>query len=140
MGKIKLGEGRTSILQGVPQSLPATVKAMRIQEKAAGAGFDWKHSEEVMDKVHEELQELSQAKDPSHKAEEWGDLVFSMINWARFEGINAENALEAANRKFIQRFRAVEQEAVNSGRLVTDMNMDEMQAAWDRAKRVDSTR
>jgi len=138
--KIKLGEGRTSILQGVPQSLPATVKAMRIQEKAAGAGFDWKHSEEVMDKVHEELQELSQAKDPSHKAEEWGDLVFSMINWARFEGINAENALEAANRKFIQRFRAVEQEAVNSGRLVTDMNMDEMQAAWDRAKRVDSTR
>ncbi len=132
--KIKLGEGRTSILQGVPKSLPATVKAMRIQEKAAGAGFDWKQSEEVMDKVHEELRELSEAKDPAHKAEEWGDLMFSMINWARFEGVNAENALEAANRKFIQRFKAVEQEAADLGRLVTDLGMDEMQAAWDRAK------
>ncbi|NBV04794.1 MAG: nucleoside triphosphate pyrophosphohydrolase [Cytophagia bacterium] len=99
-----------------------------------------KISEEVMDKVHEELQELSQAKDHSRKAEEWGDLMFSMINWARFEGINAENALEAANRKFMKRFRAVEQEAVGSGRLVTDMNMEEMQAAWDRAKRADLSR
>jgi XTP/dITP diphosphohydrolase len=138
--KIKLTEGRSSILQGVPHSLPATVKAMRIQEKAAGAGFDWKQSNEVMDKVHEELCELSKATEPAHKAEEWGDLMFSMINWARFEGINAENALEAANRKFIHRFRAVEQEAVNSGRLVTDMSMEEMQAAWDRAKSTDSAR
>ena len=132
--KIKLDEGRSSILQGVPHSLPAMVKAMRIQEKAAGAGFDWKGSEEVMDKIHEELKELSDAKKAEHRAEEWGDLMFSMINWARFEGINAENVLEAANRKFIGRFKAVEQEASDTGRLVTDLTMDEMQAAWDRAK------
>jgi XTP/dITP diphosphohydrolase len=132
--KIKLSEGRTSILQGVPRSLPAMVKAMRIQEKAAGAGFDWKRSEDVMSKIKEELMELSAAREARHRAEEWGDLMFSMINWARFEGINPENVLEAANRKFITRFKAVEKEASDAGLSVTDLSMEQMQAAWDRSK------
>ena len=132
--KIKLQEGRDSVLQGVPSSLPALVKAMRIQEKAAGVGFDWDRASDIVAKIREELDELSQATEPEHIQEEWGDLMFAMINWARFSGINAENALEKANRKFINRFRYIESIALEAGTTVAQMNMEQMQAAWDQAK------
>jgi len=132
--KIKLQEGRHSVLQGVPRSLPALVKAMRIQEKAAGVGFDFPTMEDVLDKVREELDEFLAAKNAEQRAEEWGDLMFSLVNAARFAGIPAENALEEANRKFIRRFEAIEKEAASQGIQITDMSMEAMQAAWDRAK------
>ncbi|MFZ9969601.1 MAG: nucleoside triphosphate pyrophosphohydrolase [Bacteroidia bacterium] len=132
--KIKLQEGRHSVLQGVPRSLPALVKAMRIQEKAAGVGFDFPDMKGVLAKVREELDEVLAADQPEQRAEEWGDLMFAMVNAARFAGIPAENALEAANRKFIRRFEAIEQEARGLGLAITDLSMDAMQAAWDRAK------
>ncbi|MFM9060760.1 MAG: nucleoside triphosphate pyrophosphohydrolase [Bacteroidota bacterium] len=132
--KIKLQEGRRSVLQGVPRSLPALVKAMRIQEKAAGVGFDFPNLEGVLAKIREELDELLAAEQPEHRAEEWGDLMFALVNAARFAGIPAENALEAANRKFIRRIEAIEKEAHDQGLAITDLSMDAMQAAWDKAK------
>jgi len=132
--KIKLQEGRRSVLQGVPRSLPALVKAMRIQEKAAGVGFDFPDLEGVLAKIREELDELLAAEHPEHRAEEWGDLMFALVNAARFAGIPAENALEAANRKFMRRFEAIEKEADDQGLAITDLSMDAMQAAWDKAK------
>lgn len=137
--KIKLGEGRKSVLEGVPTSMPAMVKAMRIQEKVAGVGFDWKNATEILDKVHEELKELSSANTPEQVHEEWGDLMFTMINWARFRNINAENALESANQKFIRRFRHIESVAAGHGTDITQMNMDLMQAAWEEAKKTEKS-
>ena len=133
--KIKLQEGRRSVLEGVPRSLPALVKAMRVQEKAAGVGFDFPTMEDVLAKVREELDEILTAENLEQRAEEWGDLMFSLVNAARFAGVPAENALEAANRKFIRRFEAIENEAAEQGISITEMSMEAMQAAWDRAKK-----
>jgi MazG family protein len=135
--KLKLAEGKTSVLGGVPLSLPATVKAERLQEKAGKVGFEWEEAAQVWDKVKEEMDELQEAVglgDQAKIEEEWGDLAFSLINYARFLHIDAENSLEKANRKFIARFTRMEQEALSRGRSLTDMTLEEMDAIWDHVK------
>ncbi|GAO43154.1 nucleoside triphosphate pyrophosphohydrolase [Flavihumibacter petaseus] len=135
--QLKLKEGKTSVLSGVPQSLPATVKAMRLQEKAKQVGFEWDNREQVWDKVEEEMQELHAAVasgDQEHAEEEFGDLVFSLINYARFLHLDAENALERTNRKFIHRFTAMEARAAALGKSLRDMTLTEMDALWNDIK------
>lgn len=140
--KIKLKEGNKSVLGGVPASLPALVKASRIQEKARGVGFDWDNKEQVWAKVEEELQEfkaefntVDHAAIDKEKAEsEFGDLLFSLINYARFININPEDALEKTNRKFIKRFQFLEDKARESGRQLHDMSLEEMDVYWNQAK------
>lgn len=136
--KIKLAEGKKSVLEGVPQSLPAMVKANRIQEKARGIGFDWDHHGQVWDKLQEELGELKSEIDRGTEKErvedEFGDVLFSMINYARFIGINPEDALERTNKKFIRRFQYLEQQAASMDRKLSDMNLREMEAIWQEAK------
>jgi XTP/dITP diphosphohydrolase len=136
--KIKLqgSEGKKSVLQGVPISLPAMVKATRIQEKARGVGFDWDHQDQVWDKVNEELQEFKVEVDAnSDKMEdEFGDLLFSMINYARFIGVNPEDALEKTNKKFIKRFQYLETQSKSEGKVMGEMTLDEMEAYWEKAK------
>ncbi|OUJ73901.1 nucleoside triphosphate pyrophosphohydrolase [Hymenobacter crusticola] len=143
--QIKLKEkGNTSVLGGVPTSLPALVKAMRIQEKARGAGFDWERPEQVWEKVQEELQEFGEefsqinptAETQERAAAEFGDLLFSLVNFARFAGINPEEALERTNRKFIQRFQYIETAAARDGHQLADLSLAEMDKYWDQAKRV----
>lgn len=137
--KLKLKEGKTSVLEGVPVSLPAMVKATRIQEKARGVGFDWDNQEQVWDKVQEELGELKAEVDAGNSAEieaEFGDLLFSMINYARFLEVNPENALEKTNQKFIKRFQYLEKGAAASGRKLQDMTLAEMDAFWNEAKKL----
>jgi MazG family protein len=132
--QLKLKEGKRSVLSGVPLSLPATVKATRLQEKAGKVGFEWEQAEQVWDKVKEEMAELEEAvglKDPAKIEEEFGDLAFSLINYARFLHIDAENSLEKANKKFIARFTRMEQEARSKGRSLADMTLPEMDAIWD---------
>jgi MazG family protein len=136
--KLKLKEGKTSVLGGVPKSLPATVKAMRLQEKAKQVGFEWDTKEQVWDKVEEEQQELKEAiagGDPDKIEDELGDVFFSLINFARFLQVDAENALERTNKKFISRFTKMEQEAMKGGQNLQDMTLDEMDAVWNRIKR-----
>ncbi|MCX7744257.1 MAG: nucleoside triphosphate pyrophosphohydrolase [Flavobacteriales bacterium] len=134
---IKLKEGKKSVLEGVPKSLPALVKAHRIQEKAKGVGFEWKHTEDVWLKVEEELQEFKAvAKDDQKKEEEFGDLLFSLINYARFMGINPEDALERTNKKFIRRFQYMEQKASEQQRNLQDMSLEEMDVLWNEAKKI----
>lgn len=140
--KLKLKEGNRSVLEGVPLSLPSLVKAQRIQEKAAGVGFDWDEKNQVWEKVEEELQEFKQefnienSSPDKDKAEaEFGDLLFSLINYARFLDINPENALERTNRKFIKRFRYLEQKAKENGRALKDMSLPEMDVFWNEAKK-----
>ncbi|MCL1851103.1 MAG: nucleoside triphosphate pyrophosphohydrolase [Bacteroidetes bacterium] len=134
--KIKLKEGNKSVLGGVPNSLPAMVKAYRIQEKARGVGFDWENTEQVWEKVQEELAEFNREKnDHSEKMEdEFGDILFALINYARFININPEDALEKTNRKFIQRFNFIEQKAKEQGKQLSDMTLNEMEALWQQAK------
>jgi XTP/dITP diphosphohydrolase len=135
--KLKLKEGRTSVLGGVPVSLPATVKAMRLQEKAKQVGFEWDNREQVWDKVEEETAELKEAieaGDPDKIEDEFGDLVFSLINYARFLQIDAENALERTNKKFIHRFTQMEKIALGEGRNLDDMSLQEMDAIWNSIK------
>lgn len=136
--KIKMGEGRTSVLSGVPNSLPAMIKAHRIQEKARGVGFDWEEASQVWDKVMEEQQEmLDEVKDGTdHKKleEEFGDYLFALVNYARFVGVNPEDALERGNRKFIRRFRFIEDKAKEAGKLIHEMTLAEMDAFWNLAK------
>lgn len=134
--KLKLKEGRKSVLQGVPKSLPAMVKAMRVQEKASGIGFDWEKPEQVLEKVHEELDELKQElKIDSEKAmDEMGDLFFSLINYSRALGINPEDALEKTNKKFISRFGFLEEETQKKGLKLKDMSLSEMDEYWEKAK------
>jgi len=140
--KIKLKEGNKSVLGGVPASLPALVKASRIQEKARGIGFDWEHKSQVWDKVEEEMREFRDefnAEDATtinhDKAEgEFGDLLFSLINYARFININPEDALEKTNRKFIKRFQYLENKARQSGKQLQDMTLAEMDVFWNEAK------
>jgi len=136
---IKLKEGKKSVLQGVPKSLPALVKAFRIQDKVAGVGFDWKHADAVFDKVREELDELKvEVEADSQKVEdELGDVIFSLVNYARFLKINPENALERTNKKFIKRFGYIERKAEQSGKKVNDLSLDEMEAYWKEAKKIE---
>ena len=137
--KLKLKEdGKKSVLSGVPAALPATVKAMRLQEKAKQVGFEWDNREQVWDKVEEEIAELKEAialNDAGKTEEEFGDLVFSLINYARFLQVDAENALEKTNKKFIRRFTQMEQAAAAQNRMLTDMNLAEMDAIWNSIKK-----
>ncbi len=136
--KIKLKEGKTSVLQGVPKSLPALVKAIRIQEKVAGVGFDWEEPQQVFEKVEEELQEFNaeiKAKNQVAIESEFGDVLFSLINYARFLNINPENALERTNKKFIKRFQYLEQQAKLKKRSLSEMSLSEMDVIWEEAKR-----
>lgn len=136
--QIKIKEGKKSVLQGVPQSLPAVVKATRIQEKAKQVGFEWDNREDVWKKVEEEMQELKDAiKDNQQEEikEEFGDLLFSLINYARFLQVDAEAALEQTNKKFIYRFQAMEAMAAEKGLNLVNMSLAEMDALWNEIKR-----
>lgn len=140
--KIKLQEkGNKSILSGVPGSLPAMVKAYRIQEKASGVGFDWDNPSQVWDKVLEELNELKEAVNKgeahSRKETELGDLLFAIINYARFIGVNPEDALERTNRKFIKRFQFLEERAKADHKPLNEMTLEEMDVFWDQAKKTE---
>jgi XTP/dITP diphosphohydrolase len=140
--KLKLKEGNKSVLSGVPASLPALVKAMRIQEKARGAGFDWDEKQQVWEKVEEELQEFKasfnietgEAIDPKEAEGEFGDLIFSLVNYSRFVDINPETALERTNKKFIKRFQYLEEASKADGKSLGEMTLNEMDAYWNKAK------
>ncbi|CAG5080577.1 nucleoside triphosphate pyrophosphohydrolase [Parvicella tangerina] len=134
--KIKLKSGKKSVLEGVPKSLPAMVKATRIQEKARGVGFDWDNSDQVFEKLNEEIDELKvEVNTNSNKIEdEFGDVLFSMINYARFVGVDPESALEKTNKKFIKRFQYLETESAKDGKQLGEMSLSEMDAYWNKAK------
>ena len=135
--KLKLKEGKKSVLSGVPVSLPATVKALRLQEKARQVGFEWENKEQVWQKVEEEINELHEAvaKGETEKIEdEFGDLIFSLINYARFLRIDPENALERTNKKFIDRFTKMENEALKQSKDLNEMTLEEMDAIWNTIK------
>jgi XTP/dITP diphosphohydrolase len=137
--KLKLKEGKKSVLEGVPRSLPALVKASRIQEKVKGVGFDWEEPHQVWDKVQEELQELQvevEAGDQDKIESEFGDVLFSMINYARFLNINPEDALERTNKKFIKRFQYLESKAEELGKPLMNMTLTEMDVFWNEAKKL----
>ncbi len=136
--KLKIKEGKKSVLSGVPKSLPATVKAMRLQEKAKQVGFEWENKEQVWDKVEEEKLELFEAIASGNKSDmedELGDVFFSLINFARFLRIDAENALERTNKKFIDRFTKMEAAALQKGKALDEMSLEEMDALWNSIKR-----
>ena len=136
---LKLKEGKLSVLQGVPKSLPALVKACRIQEKVAGVGFDWENSDQVWSKVEEEIGELKEEivnKNQDAIEDEFGDVLFSLINYARFLNINPENALERTNKKFIKRFQYVEKKAKGLQKSLSEMTLAEMDVYWDEAKKL----
>ncbi len=140
--KIKLKTGNKSVLEGVPKSLPAMVKAIRIQDKARGVGFDWEKKEQVWEKVEEEMREFktefnaasSETIDREKATAEFGDLLFSLVNYARFIQIDPEEALERTNKKFIKRFQYLEQESAKDGKIMGEMTLAEMDAYWNRAK------
>lgn len=134
---IKLSEGKKSVLEGVPKGLPALIKAQRMQEKAAGVGFDWNTKDQVWSKFEEELGELDEAllKDDTEAIEaEFGDVLFSLINYARFLKINPESALERTNQKFIQRFQYIEAQAKAQSSSIEKLSLDEMEILWQQAK------
>ena len=135
--KLKLKEGKESVLEGVPKSLPALVKAIRIQDKARGIGFDWDNKTQVWDKVKEEIEELQVELDAkSDKIEdEFGDVLFSLINYARFINVNPEDALEKTNKKFINRFQYMEKEVKKKGKELSEMTLQEMDVYWNEAKK-----
>lgn len=140
--QLKLKEGNKSVLAGVPKTLPALVKAMRVQEKARGAGFDWEEKSQVWEKVKEEVNEFAEHIDPvaekpmdaAKAEEEFGDLLFSLVNYARFVDINPETALERTNKKFIRRFNFLEERSKADGRKLREMTLSEMDAYWEKAK------
>ncbi|WP_207426027.1 nucleoside triphosphate pyrophosphohydrolase [Pedobacter sp. SYSU D00535] len=142
--QLKLKEGNKSVLEGVPVSLPALVKASRIQEKARGVGFDWEEKSQVWEKVEEEIQEFREEFNSVNNEEidrdkaesEFGDLLFSLINYARFIDINPENALEKTNKKFIKRFQYLEKKASEQGKNLKDMTLAEMDIYWNEAKKL----
>lgn len=144
--KIKLKSGNKSVLEGVPKSLPAMIKAIRIQDKARGVGFDWEKKEQVWEKVEEEMREFKNefnateaGKIDKEKATaEFGDLLFSLVNYARFINIDPEEALERTNKKFIKRFQYLESESAKDGKKLGEMTLDEMDVYWERAKKVGS--
>ncbi len=136
--KLKLKEGKTSVLSGMPASLPSMVKAMRLQEKAKQVGFEWENKEQVWEKVEEEKEELFEAiesGDINRTEEEMGDLFFSLVNFARFLQLDAENALERTNKKFISRFTRMETAAMRHGKYLNDMSLDEMDKLWNSIKK-----
>jgi XTP/dITP diphosphohydrolase len=135
--KLKLKEGKKSVLEGVPRSLPALVKANRIQDKVAGVGFDWEEPHQVWEKVQEELNELNEEVENGNQDDiekEFGDVLFSMINYARFIKVNPENALERTNKKFISRFQYLEEKAKEAGKELSEMSLAEMDVFWNEAK------
>lgn len=135
--KLKLKEGKKSVLSGVPKGMPALVKAMRLQEKAKQVGFEWENRDQVWEKVKEEegeLQEAIASGNPDKMEEEFGDLLFSLVNFARFLNIDAENALEVTNRKFISRFTQMEEKALNTGKDLHSMSLAEMDDLWNQIK------
>ena len=135
--QLKLKEGKKSVLEGVPKSLPALVKANRIQDKVAGVGFDWEEPQQVWKKVQEELTEFNEEIKKGNKEnteKEFGDVLFSMINYARFIGVNPENALEKTNKKFINRFQYLEEAVKKEGKQLSDMSLTEMDAYWEKSK------
>lgn len=142
--KMQEKDGNKTVLSGVPKSLPSLVKAMRIQEKARSVGFDWEHKQQVWEKVEEEMNEFreelniesAQTIDKDKAEGEFGDLMFSLINYARFLNINPEDALERTNRKFIKRFNFLEAEAKKAGRSLSDMSLEEMDKIWEEAKKL----
>ena len=144
--QIKLREkGNTSVLGGVPRSLPAMVKAMRIQEKASGVGFDWENGNQVWDKVEEEIKEFKaetqvETVNSQRKNEEFGDVLFSLINYARFQDINPEEALERTNKKFIKRFQYLERASKREGKSLAEMTLSEMDIYWEEAKKNEKIR
>ena len=133
--KIKLKEGHKSVLAGVPVSLPSLVKASRIQEKARAVGFDWENKLDVWKKVEEELSEFQSAETDLNKEEEFGDLLFALVNYARFVGINPEDALEKTNLKFMKRFGYIEESAKKEGKRIDELNLTEMEKYWQEAKK-----
>jgi XTP/dITP diphosphohydrolase len=132
--KIKLKEGNKSVLSGVPPSLPSLIKAGRLQDKASSVGFDWDDKAQVWDKVQEEIQEFLTAPTPAEKEKEFGDILFSLVNYARFEGINPDNALEMTNQKFINRFKLMEIKINDEGKTMSDMTLKELDIYWEDAK------
>ncbi len=132
--KLKLKEGRKSVLEGVPGSLPAMVKAYRIQEKVKGVGFEFENEKDCWDKVTEELEEFRTEKDTEKRELEFGDLLFSLINYARFNQINPEDALEKTNKKFISRFIQIEEMSKASGRDISELSLKEQDELWEKAK------
>jgi XTP/dITP diphosphohydrolase len=135
--KLKLKEGKTSVLEGVPVSLPALVKSIRIQEKARASGFDWERPEQVWEKVEEELAEFKkEEREGQHDLmeQEFGDLLFALVNYARFAGINPEEALEKTNKKFIRRFRYMEDRVTEKGQKLSDLKLEDMDVFWNEAK------
>lgn len=135
--KLKLKEGKESVLSGVPKSLPALVKSMRLQEKAKQVGFEWENKDQVWEKVEEEMEELKEVVESNNADEmeaEFGDLLFSLVNYSRFMKIDAENALERTNKKFIRRFRAMEGMAAATGQQLDEMSLTEMDALWNKVK------
>lgn len=135
--KLKLKEGKKSVLSGVPQSLPALVKAMRLQEKAKQTGFEWDNTAQVWDKVKEEVEELEEVVNAGNKdaiEDEFGDVMFSLVNYSRFLEIDAENALERTNKKFQRRFQAMEELALQKGQTLNDLSLTEMDALWNQIK------
>ena len=139
--KLKLKEGRSSVLESVPKSLPALVKATRIQDKAKAVGFDWENKDQVWEKVNEELAEFMNEtvanQSPEKIEAEFGDLLFSLINYARFIDVNPENALERTNKKFIERFQYLESESAKDGKELGKMTLEEMDKYWDEAKKLE---
>ncbi len=136
---LKLKEGKKSVLEGVPRSLPAMVKANRIQDKVAGVGFDWEEPNQVFEKLKEELEELQHevnVQDEDKIESEFGDVLFSMINYARFLNVNPENALERTNKKFIKRFQYLENKAKENNKSLKDMTLAEMDIFWEEAKKI----
>jgi XTP/dITP diphosphohydrolase len=137
--KLKLKEGKKSVLEGVPMSLPALVKANRIQDKVAGVGFDWEEPQQVFEKLKEELEELQHEVHEGNRERiesEFGDVLFSMINYARFLKVDPENALERTNKKFMRRFQYLESKSKELGKPLKDMTLDEMDVYWEEAKKV----
>jgi XTP/dITP diphosphohydrolase len=135
--KLKMKEGKASVLSGVPRTLPALIKAMRLQEKAKQVGFEWENKEQVWEKVKEEeaeLQEAIAAGEQYHIEEEYGDLLFSLVNFARFLKVDADNALEITNKKFIKRFTKMEEKAMAGGTPLAQMTLEEMDAIWNQIK------
>ena len=135
--QLKLKEGKKSVLEGVPNSLPALVKASRIQDKVAGVGFDWEEPQQVFEKLQEELGELQHEVEENNREKteaEFGDVLFSMINYARFLKVNPEDALERTNKKFIKRFQYLEQKAKEQNKNLKDMTLGEMDVFWEEAK------
>jgi XTP/dITP diphosphohydrolase len=136
--KLKLKEGKKSVLEGVPKGLPALIKAQRLQEKVSGVGFDWDNTAQVLDKVKEEINEFeeeSKVNDADKMEAEFGDILFSLVNYARYKNINPESALERTNKKFIKRFKYVESQTEANNQNLHDLSLDEMNEYWEEGKK-----